>query len=338
MRKTYPDYMKAFGAILVILAHSISTYSESFKLVPRPLGIVGNLCYAVNASVFFVIAGYFCHKQEKLRFYWKKTKTILLPFAVFSLLKIFYTLIFSSRFAHSDTPAGIFKDAFLYGRLYWFPYTLFIIFLLAPLFWHGKEKDCLRLTLSAAVMIVFCIINEYLSLSGKENSVLLLQLNNVCKYLPFFLMGIIFGHLSETDLSKVLTKHMRIKLVLSSALVVFFGYLLVRGLPAGDEVRVMWEQPYHIRVLTALPLIYVIYGVSKLLPEKISLLSLMGQRSLQILLFDSIFRTIIYSLLARFFEPHFWMIAAESVLSIALTLICCEIIKRIPFIRTLVGL
>lgn len=338
MRKTYLDYMKALGAVLVILAHSISTYSETFKLVPRPVGIVGNLCYAVNASVFFVIAGYLCHSQKVLPFYGKKITKILVPFAAFSLLKIAYTLFLNNSHAHSDTTSGILKDAFLYGRLYWFPYTLFIIFLTAPLFWHKEgKKDYVRIGASFACAVAFAALDEYLSLTGQENSVLLLQINNVCKYMPFFLMGIIFSHIDGNNLKSVLSEHIPIKLAVCGILIILSGYYLVRGLPAGDEVRVMWEQPFHMRSFIALPLMYIVYGISKLLPDNIKWLSLTGKRSLQILLFDSIFRTILYTILSKCFEHQLWMIPVVMVSSIALTVVVCEIIKKVPIVRNLVG-
>ena len=339
MRKTYLDYMKALGAVLVILAHSISTYSETFKLVPRPVGIIGNLCYAVNASVFFVIAGYLCHSQKVLPFYGKKITKILVPFAAFSLLKIAYTVLLNSSYAHSDTISGILQDAFLYGRLYWFPYTLFIIFLTAPIFWHKEgKKDNLRLSAAVTAAVAFAILNEYLSLTGKENSILILQINNVCKYMPFFLMGVIFAHMDGKKLEAILAEHIPVKLMVSAVTVIISGYYLVRGLPGGDEVRVMWEQPFHVRFLMALPLMYIIYGVSKLLPDNIRWLSLTGKRSLQILLFDSIFRTVLYTLLSKICEHQLWMIPVVMVLSIVLTVVVCEVIKKVPVIRTLVGI
>ncbi|MCR5529529.1 MAG: acyltransferase [Saccharofermentans sp.] len=338
MRKTYIDHMKAIGAFLVILAHSISTYSESFKLVPRPWGIVSNLCYAVNATIFFVIAGYLCHKQDIPRFYYKKETKILIPLVSFSLLKIFYTMFLSERFAHSDSLWGMINDAFVYGRLYWFPYTLFVIFLAAPLFWHDKERDSKRLVASVAAMVIFAGWDQYLSMTGKENSILLLQLNNVFKYIPYFLMGTVFGHLKGDRLESFLSKHIPIRLAVCEVLTVFFGYMLVRGLPAGDEVRVVWELPFYKRLLIALPLIYMIYGVSRLLPKDIKWLELVGKRSLQILFFDSIFRTVLYSALTKVTEHQLWMIPVVALLSIVLTVLSCEVIKRIPGIRTLVGL
>ena len=338
MRKTYIDYMKAIGALLVILSHSISFYSESFKLVPRPIGLVGMLCYAVNASVFFVLAGLLCHRQDLTKFYFKKITKILLPFAVFSLLKVFYTIFLNARFAHADSPAGILKDAFFYGRLYWFPYTLFIIFLLAPLFWHDDGNSSRSgLYISMAGFVISFALVETLSLTGKENAILALQVNNVFKYLPFFLMGMIGSHIDKEKLSSSLRRHMPAKLSLSILLVILSGYLLVRGLPPGDDVRVTWELPYHLRFLMALPLMYIIYAISVLLPQDIGWLSLTGKRSLQILLFDSIFKTVIYAVFIRITEHAFWMIPVETILSIALTVLVCEVIKKVPIVRNLVG-
>ncbi len=93
-----------------------------------------------------------------------------------------------------------------------------------------------------------------------------------------------------------------------------------------------------MRFLIALPLMYIVYGISKLLPDNIKWLSLTGKRSLQILLFDSIFRTILYTILSRCFEHQLWMIPVVMVSSIALTVVVCEVIKKVPVVRNLVGI
>ena len=331
--------MKALGAILVILAHSISYYSVSYKLVSRPIGICGNLCYAVNAAVFFVIAGMLCHKQSIGGYYLKKVKRVLIPFVLFTGLKIAYTLFISDQYAHSETLKGVLTDAFVYGRLYWFPYTIFVIFLITPLFWFGKDSGKIRrIGVPALLFTVFLITDIILSAKHLENSILYFQINNVLIYLPFFLFGMLIGGYGIEKIETFLTSKMAVKTVISLALTGLAAFYLVYGMGDGDEVKVMWEQPYLLRFLIALPLIYLIFALSYKLPDNIVPLKLAGEFSLQIMLFDSIFRVVIFELFEKVIEHGEWMIPVVTVMSITLSIISSYIIRKIPVVRTLFGL
>ncbi len=339
MRRSYIDYMKALGALLVILAHSISYYSVSYKLVSRPIGICGNLCYAVNAAVFFVIAGLLCHKQNVGSYYLKKVKRILIPFVFFTALKIAYTLFISDQYAHSETLKGVLIDAFVYGRLYWFPYTIFVIFLITPLFWSRKDDGkARRIWVPAVLFTAFLITDIILSARHLENSILYLQINNVLIYLPFFLFGMLIGGYGIDKVESLLTSRMLIKTIVSLVIIGLSAFYLVYGMGDGDEVKVMWEQPYLLRFLIALPLIYILFAVSYKLPGGIAPLKLAGEFSLQIMLFDSIFRVVIFELFEKVIEHGEWMIPVVTVVSISLSVLTSYIIRKIPVVRTVFGL
>lgn len=339
MRKTYIDYMKAIGALLVLIAHSISYYSVTYKLVSRPIGVCGNLCYAVNGAVFFVIAGLLCHRQPVGGFYLKKIKRILIPCLFFSCLKLIYTVFISDQYAHSETLQGVLTDAFIYGRLYWFPYTIFVIFLTAPLFWSDKkDKGRKSLILPTVLFAIFLILDIVLSALHLENAFLYFQLNNVCIYMPFFLMGMIISRLDIDRMETALVRGWGVKTVASLLLTGLATFILVYDMGDGDETRVMWELPYYIRFLTALPLIYLIFIASYKLPADIKPLRLAGEFSLQIMLFDSIFRTVIISILGRVADNGEWMIPVVTISSLILSVISSYLIRKIPYVRTLFGL
>lgn len=331
--------MKAVGALLVLIAHSITYYSVTYKLVSRPVGICGNLCYAVNGAVFFVIAGMLCHKQKVGGYYLKKVKRILIPCLFFSVLKIIYTLFISNQYAHSETLGGVLTDAFIYGRLYWFPYTIFVIFLTAPLFWSSKEsRDRRNLIVPVVLFAMFLILDIVLSALHLENAVLYFQLNNVCMYMPFFLLGMILTKLDIDKVEKALTKDLIVKTLISMLLIGVAAFILVYDMGDGDETRVMWELPYYVRFLTALPLMYLIFVISYKLPDGIKPLKLTGEFSLQIMLFDSIFRTVILSVLGKLAENGEWMIPVVTISSLILSVVSSYLIRKIPYVRTLFGL
>lgn len=331
--------MKAIGALLVILAHSISYYSVTYKLVSRPLGVCGNLCYAVNGAVFFVIAGLLCHKQDIGRYYLKKVKRILIPFLFFSGLKIAYTLFISDQYAHSETVRGVLVDAFLYGRLYWFPYTIFVIFLVTPLFWNSKDdKSRKSIILPLVLFVIFIILDIFLSVTGRENTFLYFQLNNVCIYMPFFLLGMVLSGIGIDRIEKTLSRGWIFKTVLCLILTGVAAFILVYDMGDGDETRVMWELPYYLRFLIALPLMYLIFILSYKLPAGIKPLKLAGEFSLQIMLFDSIFRTVMISVLDKLDDNGEWMIPVVTAVSITLSVAASYLIRKIPYLRTLFGL
>ena len=141
------DYLKAFAAFLVVLGHCLSYYT-AWQPLPLFAGIAEDLIYHVHVPLFFTISGFLCHRQPLRPYYKKKVLRVLVPFWFFAFLKVFFSTVIVRRFAHADTIGGQLYDAFVIGRAYWFAYAIFLMLLIAPLFWertktpyHGKRSS-----------------------------------------------------------------------------------------------------------------------------------------------------------------------------------------------------
>ena len=148
----------------------------------------------------------------------------------------------------------------------------------------------------------------------------------------------LIGGYGIDKVESLLTSRMLIKTIVSLVIIGLSAFYLVYGMGDGDEVKVMWEQPYLLRFLIALPLIYILFAVSYKLPGGIAPLKLAGEFSLQIMLFDSIFRVVIFELFEKVIEHGEWMIPVVTVISISLSVLTSYIIRKIPVVRTVFGL
>ena len=182
------DYLKAFAAFLVVLGHCLSYYT-AWQPLPLFAGIAEDLIYHVHVPLFFTISGFLCHRQPLRPYYKKKVLRVLVPFWFFAFLKVFFSTVIVRHFAHADTIGGQLYDAFVIGRAYWFAYAIFLMLLIAPLFWEKDEKTAPRKAIigmiAAAVFCAFCSIKE-LSLLTE-----VFQISRTVKHLPFFLSGMV---------------------------------------------------------------------------------------------------------------------------------------------------
>ena len=182
------DYLKAFAAFLVVLGHCLSYYT-AWQPLPLFAGIAEDLIYHVHVPLFFTISGFLCHRQPLRPYYKKKVLRVLVPFWFFAFLKVFFSTVIVRHFAHADTIGGQLYDAFVIGRAYWFAYAIFLMLLIAPLFWEKDEKTAPRKAIigmiAAAVFSAVCSIKE-LSLLTE-----VFQISRTVKHLPFFLSGMV---------------------------------------------------------------------------------------------------------------------------------------------------
>lgn len=185
------DYLKAFAAFLVVLGHCISYYT-AWQPLPLFAGIAEDLIYHVHVPLFFTISGFLCHRQPLRPYYKKKVLRVLVPFWFFAFLKVFFSTVIVRHFAHADTIGGQLYDAFVIGRAYWFAYAIFLMLLIAPLFWEKDEKTAPRKAIigmiAAAMFCAFCSIKE-LSLLTE-----VFQISRTVKHLPFFLSGMVLRY------------------------------------------------------------------------------------------------------------------------------------------------
>ena len=131
------NLLRATAIILVVLHHSIS-YVNKLDVTTAYSNFI-TIISAVHVPLFFMISGYLCHTQNVFKYYKKKILQILVPFLLFTSLKLVVNL-FSDQFSHAETVGDEILKAYVYGEYYWFSYALLIMIFLAPFLWKLKNK------------------------------------------------------------------------------------------------------------------------------------------------------------------------------------------------------
>lgn len=110
---------------------------------------------------------------------------IFIPFVVFSVLKLVYSVLISDEFAHGgETLVQQVRYSIFIGRQYWFIYTILGMYLIAPLFWTKKDdksNGLIMLIISYAVVCLIAIFNIPLPEW--------FQIDHIINYLPYFVFG-----------------------------------------------------------------------------------------------------------------------------------------------------
>lgn len=320
------DYMKAIAIILVVIGHSFTYYVNSLSNQPsRTLSIIMNLIYCTHTPLFFVVAGFLCHRQQLLQFYQKKLRRIFLPFLTFSILKLLYSFFISSDFAHGSNYADQLIDAFLFGRTYWFAYCLLCMYMIAPIFWKDLEK---RVPYCSIIFLcLFVLLNSIVHF--KDSTKTVFQFGTFIWNMPFFICGLLIQSFKANFKNTTLT--------------VFHLFFIMIGV--GIFSLMLYKflgNIYFARLLFSLSLIIFVYIICRLVNEQISrkmiFLVLCSQYSLQIMFLDSFFKVILYILVMRFLVPSVFVAIVISLIDILLSIICCILLKRLNKIKFIFGL
>ena len=313
---SYYNYLKAFAAILVVVHHAI-VYSPLFDNSTF-LNTIYLFAVNVHVPLFFCVAGYLCHSQPIKKFYSKKIVKILIPFIVFSVLKLVYSNVISNAHSHGSTLSAQIYDALICGNLYWFAYAILIMFAVAPILWKlGRYNIILFFAFIAVNMIL-----EFTNIAVTD----ILQLQSTLSYICYFIAGFILQDFKEQTA--------QIKQSFRNTLLVFCIILSACIL----YLRITETIPYlhyWLKVPLTFSLMYILYFISRILPQNLRLLEYLGKHALQIMFLDSFYKVILFALLK---PSSVALLAITIVINISLTVISCYVIKKIPFVRTLCGL
>ena len=305
------DYLKAVACFWVVCCHvfisrgttgsdSKYKYWSSFWL----------LAYTICNPLFFAIAGWLNHEDSLLVYLKKKTKRILVPFCVFSLLKILYTTFISSYYSHNDSVLIQLVDAFIFGRLYWFAYAILGVMLLAPLFWK----------LSNINLFVMFVVSIGLSMAaGCFTSVF--QIKAVFSLLPCFIVGMMARRISRLQVrdSRVGRLSKYGVLILSCIGTVFYiGYIFSHETSYAIPNRI----PYFMAAASLI--LPIVWGVAYL-PQGVAWLAFVGRNSWPIMLLDPFFKAI----LVQVFDSSYSTFLV-IMLDITLSALICRLLMRVP--------
>jgi surface polysaccharide O-acyltransferase-like enzyme len=321
------DYLKAIAAFLVVLHHAI-TYLDANQGSVIWQTIL-NLAVATHVPLFFVTAGYLCRPQPPKDYAAKKLQRIGVPFLTFSTLKLLYTGLISSEFAHGTGLAQQLKEAYLVGSLYWFPYAILLCFALAPLFWSLKDQQdppCRSRLLNAVLvgLIALNLVVDFPSLTALS----WFQIGSTLCYGCYFLIGMFLKN-NQKKLQALLMKH-PIPVYGGTVLLtaVLLWLLVVPGVPYG----------FFIKLPLSLSSMVLLLGLVRKLPGNLPWLKAMSRYSLQIMFFDSFYKVVLLAILPRFVSGNLPLILISVPVNLLLCCLSCRILERIPGVRRLFGL
>ena len=282
------DYLKAFAAFLVVLGHCLSYYT-AWQPLPLFAGIAEDLIYHVHVPLFFTISGFLCHRQPLRPYYKKKVLRVLVPFWFFAFLKVFFSTAIVRHFAHADTIGGQLYDAFVIGRAYWFAYAIFLMLLIAPLFWEKDEKTAPRKAIigmiAAAVFSAFCSIKE-LSLLTE-----VFQISRTVKHLPFFLSGMVLRYYYP-KLKEFFDRRRIPALCLAAAITAASALCFALQLKIDAYLRLL---------VTSYALMALLLALANALPENCRALAQTGKMSYQIMLLDPFYKVVLFAAAGKLF-------------------------------------
>ena len=317
LKKNYSalNYLKAFAAFFVVF-HHCATYCGLMTTNDT----IGFACYFIGTAtngLFFLISGYLCHEQKLMPYYSKKLTKILIPFVVFSVMKLVYGIFISDEHAHAASLWEQIYDAFVCGSLYWFIYSILITFMISPLFWKLKKWNILLLVLcfgfySVVDLFDIKLPNEF-------------QIDQTLFHIGYFIAGYVLQMYGE-KISAFAQKH--------KDLLFFVSLALVTGV-LGLRLMTVDNIPYIVKVPLAFAQIYLLFLFAKKLPENNAALTFVGNHSLQVFFFDSFFKVILVAIMRPTTLVQLLLVV---LLNISLTCIACAIIKKIPYVKVLVGL
>lgn len=321
------EYLKGFAAIFVVLHHAI-LYTGAEQT--SPIWQIGlNMVMMTHVPLFFVIAGFLCHKQPFGPYLQKKALRILVPFFLFSALKLFYSTFISSEFAHGDSLWAQVFSAFVVGSLYWFPYAIVLCYCFAIFFWTDKGEPATKSKKLPALVVLIGLIFVNCRWYLPDFKVLtILQVGNAIRFFVFFLVGMMIRQYRE-KLSKLFHKYQPLIITLSMLVLALCSYLVFQSHGAHN---------YPAELSLGLSTMVILLAISKAIPQNLNVLHLAGKYSLQIMFFDSFNKVFLFALLPRLIPFNLPLILVAVVLNLLITCVACLIIEKIPLVRTLFGL
>ena len=198
-RLRFVDIVKGICIILVVVGHYLP------EAAPNTYKNIVSFIYTFHMPVFMCMSGFLFFKgykreQPRLTFIGKKLKRLIIPYLCISLIIVTIKLI-AGYFITLDNPVNplSFLRIFLYpdaAFFLWFIYTLFIIFMIVPLFMKLKQG---LFILSAFALILFFLPDAWFPS--------IFCLNMVKKMFVYFVIGcLIYKYRSNipTSLSTML--------------------------------------------------------------------------------------------------------------------------------------
>lgn len=330
------DYLKAIACITVVLQHCLSyilsKQTEGFTLLTELYSYSSKL----NVPLFFMISGYLLHQQPIGIFMKKKIPRLLIPFFFFSGLKLIYSLFISDEFAHGGSVQSQLYKAFAVGELYWFSYSILLMFLIAPLIWKTKTivRGNKKYELPIIAIVCFVLLIIFNTVNKQYNIVTfpyMFQIDRTITYIPFFLAGFIWRNIYPIigDIKK------------TSAVVLF-----ILSLPLIWSARKIEMFVYFTSTCVSVLLCMDIWLLVKPFKKIPFVLRMVSKYTYQVFFIDSFVKIIIFTLIEKLVGTTIYqnlaicllIVLSEVFADVCLSCIISFIAEKIPIINILFGL
>lgn len=260
MRIPFLDVAKGIAILLVVMVH---------VGVPEPfLG-----AYSAKVPIFFFISGLFFKKSiENGNYISKKSKSILLPFAIYYIISyiLFYIIVaVNPDFISGDSSFSFIdpvKQRSLFNGPLWFLLSLFEVEAVFYLIYNYIKHEALR----ALLVLIIALMGFVLSFT---KTFLPLWIDASCVALMYFYFGYVFS------LSNVQQKSIPIVYLIDFGILTYVLYLLM---PVNIGLSLNQYSNYLFAITSGALIILFFLIVSKLL-NRVTALSWIGSNSLIIL-------------------------------------------------------
>ncbi len=134
LRLNWIDYAKGIGIILVVYGHVIKGLITPGLIEEQFYYYTVNFVYSFHMPLFFILSGYFFISSLSKRTVWQfvniKLKTIIYPFAVWSLLQTSIEILLSNYTNNQISSNSLLSCLIVPRSQFWFLHALFFINLL----------------------------------------------------------------------------------------------------------------------------------------------------------------------------------------------------------------
>lgn len=316
------DILKGILILTVVLEHSFAVKYVDLSTVAWCTTTVA-IIKSFNMQLFFMISGFLFANSKTTNIgkaLISKVDRLLVPMLFLSIINIALFWVAPSAI-NGDERRGLMEtimNVLLYGKSFWFIYTLFVIFVFVILL-----KKYLNKTITIMIILALIVLYE----SGFVQSEMF-QIKNVSYFSVYFLLGYLaYGRYD--DIKKILKSPW----FLVPSLII---YILLFLFAYDNSIVYRWILP---PLLDSIMIGFVLVLVEFLNNYKYPVLKYLGKNSLQFFMFNGyalVVSRILYAKVLNIHQPFLlFLLVYLSCLLIIWLLV--EITKRIPVISYLCG-
>lgn len=324
------DVLKGIAIAMVILGHAIIVHPINLNSQYPWCNYLHWFVSSAHMPLFFAISGFCFGFHDWKSYLVKKTKRILVPFIVFSIMGVFLN-VFLGSFINEPKSLKESLIGILTGSSNWFLYTLFIIFLIFPFITKVFENK----TIALILVFIFGILQMFSFWTT------MFCVDRVVKYILYFSIGYCFQLESKksSDFWRKFIEFIKKPLVWLASFIIWIP--LVFALI--DLESVFYLVYALLSIITALVGMVNIISFGFLI-SKISFSKLFeetGKVSLQLFLFNGYFLTVTRTLTVRILHitSPVIIIAANVIMMYFVSYVLIHfVVNRVKLFRILTGM